>query len=338
MILKLAGHTYEGDKDVLAGDIGATKTNLAFCHWNGTGLSVQKTVTYKTKSFQDIGSMIREFIANEKMPGKICLGIAGPVQDGKVSLTNVHWEIEGKALSEEFNQVPVSLINDLEATAYGLAVIEQKNVHELYEGGKEAKGNMAIIAPGTGLGEAGLYQGLDGYYPFGTEGGHCDFAPRTDLDIEFYHFLKRKFGHVSWERVISGPGICTIYDFLRLEKDRSEPAWLKEKILMHDKASVISENAGECEICGETMELFIRYLAEESANLVLKLKASGGLFIAGGIIPHILPILHKEVFMKWFTSAGRLKSFLQSVPIKIVLNDKTPLLGAAWYGLLVQPS
>jgi glucokinase len=333
MILKIAGHTYDGEKDVLAADIGATKTNLAICHWDGKRLAIQKNATYTTKSFQDAGSMIREFISNEKIPGAISLGVAGPVRDGKVNLTNIHWEIDSKYVSGQFNGIPVSIINDLEASAYGLALLEQKDLFVLHEGRSKPGGNGAIIAPGTGLGEAGLYEGPDGYHPFATEGGHCDFAPRTDLDIEFYSFLRKKFGHVSWERVISGPGICNIYDFLHLEKDRPEPAWLKEKILAHDKASVISENAGECEICEETMEVFLRYLAEESANLVLKLNATGGLFIGGGIMPHVMPLLNRDVFIKWFSSVGRLKTFLQSVPVKILLNKNSPLLGAAWYGI-----
>ena len=333
MILKIAGQTHAGEKKVLAGDVGATKTNLALCHWDGSRLTIQKNVTYKTKNFQDAGSMIRDFISHEKNPGAISLGVAGPVRDGKVTLTNIGWEIDSKSVSAQLNGIPVSLINDLEASAYGLALLDQKDLFVVQEGRPEAGGNGAVIAPGTGLGEAGLYEGPDGYHPFATEGGHCNFAPVTDLDIEFYSFLRKKFGHVSWERVISGPGICNIYDFLHLEKEGPEPAWLKEKMLAHDKASVISENAGECEICQETMRLFLRYLAEESANLVLKLNATGGLFIGGGIIPHVLSLLNKDDFMKWFSSAGRLKPFLQSVPVKILLNETSPLLGAAWYGI-----
>lgn len=332
MILKMAKHKSESHQDILAGDIGATKTNLAICHWDGKGLFIKKNAHYKTLDFQGIGSMIREFIMNEKIPEKICLGVAGPVKDGKVKLTNIGWEISGEDLSIDLGTSAV-LVNDLEATAFSLAVLDEKDIHLLHQGEKKAKGNVAIIAPGTGLGEAGLYFDEDGYHPFPSEGGHCDFAPRTDIDIGLYHHLKKQFSHVSWERVVSGPGICSIYDFLHYEMEREEPAWLREKILTHDKATVISENVDECEICKEVIGLFIRYLAHESANLVLKFKATGGLYIAGGIVPHLLPVLNEDIFIKWFHQVGRLKDLLQAVPVKIILNKEAPLLGAAYFGI-----
>lgn len=336
MILNIFGNGNNKPTTILAADIGASKANLAVCEWNGGGLSVQKKAGYKTKGFKDIHSMIRQFLSKENMPEKICFGVAGPVHDNKATLTNINWQVDGKEISDNFNNIPVILINDLEAAANGLAVMHQKDMYVLHEGEKDLKGNCAIISPGTGLGEAGLYQKNGVYYPFATEGGHCDFAPRTDVDLELYLFLRKQWDHVSWERLISGPGICMIYDFLHHEKEREEPAWLKEKILAHDKATVISSNAGECEICGETMEYFLRYLAHESANLVLKLKATGGLFIGGGIVPHLLPIMQKDFFLKWFSKMGRLKNLLQRVPVKIILNEEAPLLGAAYFGMQMQ--
>ena len=333
MILKIAKHTWLNHKSVLAGDIGGTKANLAICSWNGLHLSLIKNNTYKTKDFKDINAMLNEFVCNEKMPEKICLGVAGPVNNGIVSMTNSALQIHSEEISKRFDGILVELINDLEATANGLAVIDESDIHVLHAGDNEAKGNVVIIAPGTGLGEAGLFHDRNGYHPFATEGGHCDFSPRTEIDIELFNFLRKKFGHVSWERVVSGPGICMIYDFLHHVKEREEPSWLKEKMLAHDKATVISEHAGECDICNETMELFLRYLARESANLVLKFKATGGLYIAGGIIPHLLPILHEDFFIKCFSQHSRMKELLQQIPVRIILNENTPLLGAAFHGV-----
>jgi len=332
MILKIANGDNKIEQDILAADIGATKTNIALCHWDGNDLLISNEATYKTKNFTDAGSLIDEFIGNDELPAKICLAVAGPVQENKVTLTNINWQIDGDQIAKQFHR-EVLLINDLEATAYSLAVLDSKDIHSIHQGERGSKGNVGIIAPGTGLGEAGLYFNGGGYHPFATEGGHSSFAPRIGIDIELYHFIKRNFEHVSWERIISGPGICTMYDFLLHVKEREEPSWIKEKMLAHDKASVISENATECAICKETMDMFIRYLAEESGNLVLKFKATGGLFIGGGIVPHLVSIIHEDYFLKHFSGFGRLKDLLQAVPISIILNKKAALFGAAYFGV-----
>jgi glucokinase len=336
MILKMANNKRKDAQDILAADIGATKTNIAVFHYNGSQFAMRKEATYQTQSFQSPEALISKFVGRDPLPGKISIGVAGPVQEGKVTLTNVSWQIDRRQLSSHFH-TPVFLINDLEATGYGLAVLEDNDLHLLHEGKKAVRGNVAIIAPGTGLGEAGLYFDQAYFHPFATEGGHCDFAPSTGLDTELYHFIKKSVDHVSWERIVSGPGICTIYDFLHREKERGEPAWLKEKMLAHDKAAVITSNADECAICREALELFIQYLARESANLVLKIKATGGLFVAGGIVPQLLPSLHENYFLKWFSGFGRMKNLLQAVPIKIILNKKAPLLGAAYFGINSEP-
>ncbi|OQP63846.1 glucokinase [Niastella vici] len=317
---------------ILAGDVGATKTNLAVYYCSGEDLFASKKAHYKTKDYPDLKKMITYFLNSEKMPDIISLGVAGPVRDGNVSITNIPLDVNGSEISDHFNHVPVVLINDLEATAYGLSVLNPKDISVINEGKKDTAGNIAIIAPGTGLGEAGLYWDRNTWHPFATEGGHCDFSPRTEMDTEIYNYLHKKFGHVSWERLISGPGICNIYDFLVKVKEREVPPWLTEKMLIHDHAIVISENADSCSICKEAIDLFIRYLAEESANLVLKLKATGGLFIGGGILPKILHLVQKDIFLKYFCDSGRLKTLLQDVAVKVILNEETALLGAAWYG------
>lgn len=316
---------------VLAGDIGATKTNLALIQFSGENFSVLKENRFRTNDSAGTGQIIAEFLTGNKVPDLMSLGVAGPVQNGKVSITNLSREIDCTEISGQNNNIPVYLVNDLEATAYGLAMLTPKDIHKLYEPIKKIKGNIALIAPGTGLGEAGLYWDGNNYHPFATEGGHSDFAPHNELDMELYAHLHKKFGHVSWERVVSGTGIISIYEFLRL-KDRETPAWLAEKMLAHDPAAVISENAEDAAICKETMDLFLRYLAIEGANLVLKLKATGGLFIGGGILPKIIRLVNADPFMRSFYDFGRMKPLLQNVPVNIVMNDRTALIGAACYG------
>lgn len=332
MLLKIAYRPILQPSTILAGDIGATKANLAIFYWSGDRLQVKREASFKSKDYPSVHHLLGDFLEDGDQPAAACLGVAGPVEDGKANLTNLGWLLDSKAISSKLQGLPVTLVNDLEAAANSLAVLEEKDVYTLHRGVR-GEGNAAVLAPGTGLGEAGLYHAKEGFYPFATEGGHSPFSPQAEIDVELYHYLHRIFGHVSFERVVSGPGICTLYDFLRQKKERDEPAWLKEKMLAHDKATVISENATECGICRETMDLFFRYLAMEAASLVLKLKATAGLFLGGGILPHLLQILDKDLFHKQFCNAGRLKFLLQDVPINIILNEKAPLLGAAYYGI-----
>lgn len=318
---------------LLAGDIGGTKTNMALYSYDGTTFTLLKEDKFRTKDYSDLGKMIADFLSGNKTPDRMCFGVAGPVLNGKVKITNVPWGIDSNEIAKLYNNIPVHLINDLETTAYGLAVLEEKDLHIIHES-KHTPGNWGIIAPGTGLGEAGLYWNGKNAHPFPTEGGHCDFAPRTEQDLEMFTYLKRKFGHVSWERLISGPGILTIYEFLRDVKEMDVPAWLTDKMLAHDDApALISENADNVPICTETMNLFLRYLATEAANLALKIKATAGIFIGGGIMPKNLKLIDTHAFLRWFHDFGRMKHLLEDIPIKIILNDKTALLGAAWYAV-----
>lgn len=318
---------------VLAGDVGATKTNLALYKTEKGQVMLQYEAQYKSRHYKNIFDLIRAFIGNNlPFPDSICLGVAGPVFQGQARLSNIDWEINADDLSAHFNIKKVRLINDLEATAYGLAMLNDSDVVTIHHGDDTAHGNAAIIAPGTGLGEAGLYWDGNYYHPFATEGGHADFAARNEFDFDLYNFLRKKFGHVSWERLVCGPGIVNIYQFLRDEKKQEVPEWLREEIAKGDAPAVISRHVSESEICKETMRLFIRFLAYESANLVLKLKATGGLFIGGGIAPKIVALLENNAFYSSFCQSGRLNYLLEKVPVKIILNDKTALLGAAFYG------
>lgn len=324
--------TNHQDKIVLAGDIGATKTNLGLIKWGKSNLVVLNEAKYSSRDYKNIIQLTGEFLKGLPLPDVICFGVAGPVLTGHAKLSNIDWEIDGKEISNHFGIKNIHLINDLEATAYGLAVLTEKDITVIHKGIDPASGYAAVIAPGTGLGEAGLYWDWNIYHPFATEGGHSDFAPRNDFEFELYNFLQKRFGHVSWERLVCGPGILNIYHFLRDEKKREEPGWLQEEFKNADEAAVISRHVNESAICMETMQLFVRYMAYESANLVLKFKATGGV-IGGGIVPQIVPMFRNNAFYSLFCQSGRLNYLLEKAPVKVILNAKAALLGAAYYGI-----
>ena len=332
--IKSSGKLRIQDKSeiVLAGDVGATKTNLALFKSKGNAIVSIAKKEFVSKEYKNITEMIGVFLKESPVPDCFCFGVAGPVMNGRAKLSNLLWDIESRQLARHFKIKKVKLINDLEANAYGLAMLNQKDVTSVHSVKNAEKGNVALISPGTGLGEAGMYWDGEFYHPFATEGGHCDFAPRNEFDFELYNFLKKKFGHVSWERLICGPGIVNIYHFLRDIKKRKEPEWLMKKMKEGDAAAIISQHVDKSAICKETMEHFIRYLAYESANIVLKFKATGGLFIGGGIAPKIISLFKENNFYDSYCQSGRLNYLLEKVPIKIILNEETALLGAAWYG------
>ena len=318
---------------VLAGDVGATKTHLGLFKVKGNAIVLIAKKEFASKDYKNITEMIEIFLREAPVPDSICFGVAGPVMNGRAKLSNISWDIDSRQLARRFKIKKVKLLNDLEANAYGLAELNQKDVISVHSVKNAEQGNVAIISPGTGLGEAGMYWDGEYYHPFATEGGHCDFAPRNEFDFELYNFLKKQFGHVSWERLLCGPGIVNIYNFLRDKKKQKEPQWLMKKMKEGDAAAIISQHIDKSAICKETMEHFIRYLALESANLVLKFKATGGLFIGGGIAPKIISLFTINHFYDSFCQSGRLDYLLEKVPIKIILNAQTALLGAAWYGI-----
>jgi glucokinase len=317
---------------LLAADIGGTKTNIALCRADSEGVTILEQKRYVSKDHPSLTDIVHDF-SKGALPGRLCAAVAGPVVDGRSKLTNLPWVLDSAAMSKDL-QIPVSFINDLEATAYGLAGLRPDELATLQVGDPAVKGNMAIIAPGTGLGEAGLYWDGERYHPFATEGGHTDFAPRTAKDVELFYALQQMFGHVSWERVVSGMGIKNIFHCLSSKRREPIPEWLSERMKTEDPAAVISQAALKHEdlICAETMELFVRYFATEASCLVLKLMATGGLFLAGGIPPKILPLLQTDNWTKNFDNNGRMHELSDKVPVRVVLNDKMALMGASYYG------
>lgn len=323
-----------GQKSVslLAADIGGTKTNIALYQADSSGLKMINQKRYASKDHSSLNDIIHDF-SGSNLPDRISAAVAGPVVNGKSKLTNLPWILDSEAMSKEM-KVPVCFINDLEATAYGMAGLDKDELTTLAEGEAGSKGNIAIIAPGTGLGEAGLFWDGQRYHPFATEGGHSDFSPRTSTDVDIFYFLQKQFGHVSWERVVSGMGIKNIFHFLTDSRKEQIPEWLSQRMQDEDPAAVISQAALHHEdlFCAETMELFVRYLATEAASLVLKLMATGGLYLAGGIPPKIVPLLQTDSWTKNFDNNGRMHELSDRIPVHVVLNDKMALQGAAYYG------
>ncbi|MBN8865113.1 MAG: glucokinase [Sphingobacteriales bacterium] len=318
---------------VLAGDVGGTHTRLVLIQPDHDSCLIIGTSRYPSAAYPALTDIIRKFLEPYPHPHIISLGVAGPVVNGVARLSNINWTIDNQELLQQFSAREVCIINDLEATAYGLQLLSDNEI-EIVHAGNGFAGNAAIIAPGTGLGEAGLYRDGEKYHPFATEGGHCDFAPYDEVDYQLLLALKEQFSHVSWERLVSGPGIQNIYRFLRDKKKLAEPGWLKQKLTNADMAAVISQHTDESEICGQTMQLFTKYLARESANLALKFNAGGGIFIGGGIVPHISPLLHQYSFNASFCQAGRMNYLLDRIPVSIILNPDTTLWGAASFACL----
>lgn len=331
-------HQFDKEKiTVLAGDVGGTKTNLGIFSFENKQMMLLANASYASDKFISTSDLIHHFLqeSNQPMPQKICLGVAGPVINDEVVFTNIKWKINAGELQQQTKTEQVFLLNDLHANAYGLAGLTEKDFVTITEGKQKLSGNMAIIAPGTGLGEAGLFWDGTRYHPFPTEGGHCDFGVLNDDDILLYQFLRKKSDFISWELVASGQAIHNLFLFLRDVKNMNEPSWLAEKLSATavDPLAIISEAAMEetSEICIATMKLFARYVARAACNLSLKMKAVGGLFISGGIPPKNLKYFQSKDFYNTFIQCDRMQDLVESIPVKIIMNDKTPLIGAAFY-------
>jgi glucokinase len=303
----------------LAGDIGGTKTHLAL--YDGDRLI--KDEKFPSAEFPGLVEIIRKFHTGKV--DKACFGIAGPVRDGRCKATNLPWAVDAKKLGSELNISKVWLINDLEATAWGIGCLKPNELATLNEGIAQ-KGNQAVIAAGTGLGEAGLYWNGNQHIPFSCEGGHADFAPRNEDEINLWHYLQKKYDHVSYERVLSGPGMEHLFWFLVESKKRKERLEGEIPRLITEKGL-----SGESETCREVLDWFASIYGGEAGNLALKFLALGGVYVGGGIAPRILKVLQNGSFMGGFLAKGRFDELLKTIPIKVILNDNAALLGAAEY-------
>jgi len=316
---------------ILAGDIGGTKVNLAFFDVAGGRLVPGPAGTFPSQQYPSFEQLVHEFVSAHKLHvTQAAFGVAGPVKHGRAQLTNVAWAVDSATLNRSLG-ASVWLLNDLEATAYGIAALDPHDFVVLNCGDKQATGNAAVIAAGTGLGESGLFWDGQRHLAWACEGGHAEFSPRTDLDVELLKYLRAQFGRVSWERVLSGPGLFSIYKFLRDTNRADEPAWLAAELAQGDPPAVISQVAldGRAEICVKALDLFVTYYGAEASNLALKMLATAGVYVGGGIAPKIINKLRDGTFMKAFIFGGRLSALLAAMPVKVIMNDKTALLGAA---------
>ncbi|MBS1518160.1 MAG: glucokinase [Bacteroidetes bacterium] len=318
---------------ILAGDAGATKTELALIGFSSGKFRFLKSEKYISSDFNSISGIIKTFLNSaELMPAAACIGVPGPVKEGKVISTNIPWEIDEKIISEVHKISCFKVVNDLEAIATAIPETENKFLTRIYKG-KEAKknGNKMIIAPGTGLGQAILVYAGDGYNVISTEGGHADFAPVTDIEIDLLKYLKTKFGHVSIERVISGIGIQNIYEFLLTRDEFKNSVNYFEQKEIRDIPAKISEEAlkGNSSICSKTIEIFVSALGELCGSKVLSTNAKGGVYLCGGIPPKIIRKLTGGTFARSYLNKGRLSYFVEPVPVYVVSDESAGIRGAA---------
>jgi len=317
---------------ILSGDIGGTHARLAFFEFTDGHFRLGPASVFPSREYSSLDEIAAKFVRSTGIqPEAACFGIAGPVHNGTVSTSNLPWVIDSQVLGKELHVAKAILINDLEASAWGIASLNPGDAFPINQVGGDAFGNQAVIAAGTGLGEAGIWSDGVQQRIIASEGGHADFAPRNPLQVELFNYLAAQFGHVSYERALSGPGLVNIFHFLRDTGRGSEPEWLTEEMAQSDPAAAISRAAddGKCSLSAQAMDIFISVYGAEAGNLALHMMATGGIFLAGGIAPKILPHLSSPAFMNAFLDKGRMRPVLEQIPVKVITNDRVALLGAA---------
>lgn len=319
---------------ILAGDIGGTNTRLALVEERDGRLVPVAQARVRSREHASLETVVRAFLTAHPEPvTRAAFGIAGPVRRGVCDATNLPWIVDAAHLGREFGIGRIGLINDLEANAWGIPELTPDDFALLQTGAPEAEGNLALVSAGTGLGKAGVHWDGSRHRPFATEGGHADFAPRNELETALLAYLLTQFPRVSVERVVSGPGLQNIYRFLRETGRGEEPVWLTERMRSGDPSAVISQAAlaGESAICSQALDLFVTLYGAEAGNFALNVLAAGGVFLGGGIAPKILPRLKDPVFLNAFLGKGRMRPLLEAMPVRVILNEDTALLGAARY-------
>jgi glucokinase len=319
---------------ILAGDIGGTKVNLAIYTIDDGRLTPGVMNTYRSRDHSSLHEIIQAFVTEHRIkPEVACLGVAGPVRNQRAQPTNLPWIVDAAELQQAFGFKDIFLLNDLETNAYGIAAVPPGDLVELNRGSDVDHGNIAIISAGTGLGQAGLFWDGKHYVAMPSEGGHSDFSPRTDLDIALLQYLRNRLGQVSWEHILSGRGFFHLYQFLRDTGRGKEQSWVEKEFQATDPAVVITRAGleGKCELCRQTLDLFVGYYGAATSNLALTLLATGGVYLGGGIAPKIISHLTNGQFLKAFIGQGRMKDLLASMRVRVILNDKTALMGAARY-------
>lgn len=316
---------------ILVGDIGGTKTVLGMAEKTGERIELSETRRYPSGAYTSLEELVRHFRSETKVHfDAAAFAVAGPVHADSSRVTNLPWEIDARRLEHELEIRSARLLNDLEAVAWGIPLLPSEGFAVLHPGDERAQGNACVVAAGTGLGQAGMYWDGHRHRPFATEGGHTDFAPSDERELALLTFLRHRYGHVSWERVVSGMGIGNLYAFLR---DRAQEATIgpDEKVLGSDLPAAVAAAAadGSCPLCAETMRLFARLYGREAGNVALKHMALGGVYLAGGIAPKNLDLLRRPEFLDAFFEKGRMQPLMRRMPVKVILDPKVPLYGAA---------
>jgi glucokinase len=325
---------------LLAADIGGTKTNLAIFSLEAGLRAPLAEATFSSAAYPSLAALVSEFLSQVNVkPERASFGVAGPVVAGQATITNLPWVMDEAQLQTALNLLSVHLLNDLDAIARAVPQLEPDDLYTLNEGRAAPGGAIAVIAPGTGLGEAFLTWDGARYRAHASEGGHSDFAPTNLLEIELLRYLQQELGleHVSYERVCSGRGLPNIYTYLKDSGCAEEPAWLAKQLAAADDPTPVIVNAAidgarPCELCVATLNTFVSILGAETGNLALKVLATGGVYLGGGIPPRILPALKHERFMQAFRHKGRMSDLLTQMPVQVILNPKVALLGAACHG------
>jgi glucokinase len=317
---------------ILAGDIGGTNTRLALFDGTPDRLNPVDIEVFPSPQFSGLPEIVRKYLVkHDQKVQAAAFGLPGAVVDGRVETTNLPWVVDSRHLSQELSLDRVDLINDLFANAHGIVLLKESDFVVLNDGTPSPTGNRVLISAGTGLGEAGLLAEADGgFRPFPSEGGHSDFAPTNELQMDLLRYLFGRFEHVSYERVLSGPGLHNIFEFLRDTQRAEEPGWLAEEIKNGDPSAAIAKSAlaGSATIAVQALDIFVAIYGAEAGNMTLKVVATAGAFIGGGIAPKIVVKLKGPTFMNAFTAKGRFHTLLRNVPVKVITNDKTALFGA----------
>ena len=322
----------EGDLFVLAGDIGGTKTNLGFFRQGKTRPVAKVIETYSSREAPNLESIIARFLRKHQvLVQSACFGIAGPVINGRCQTTNLPWYVAEDKIKKRFEWAHVSLINDLTATAHAIPLLSSRELFRLNKTKSRKGQNLALVAPGTGLGKALLIFRDGEYVPVPSEGGHIDFSPNTEAEIKLWRYLHKRFGHVSVERILSGPGLVNIYLWLKDTGRHRIPTWLAKNMEEMDPARAITEAAldGKHPVCVAALNMFVSIFGAVAGNLALIAMTTGGVYLGGGIPPKILPKLKESMFMQAFTNKGRFSEFLEKIPVRVILNEQAALLGAA---------
>ena len=323
---------------ILAGDIGGTYARLGAFETEGNRLRCVVEKVYETHEHGGLAEIIAQVVRGEGIPvHSACFGVAGPVRAGCCQISNLPWLIDSRELARQLKLNSAGLLNDLEAYAYGIDALESKDFITLSEGSEDAEGNRAVISARTGLGMAGLYWDGFRHHPFACEGGHADFAPRDEIQMELLAYLQKKYHHISCERILSGPGIRNIYEFLRDTHKAEEPDWLREQVAAaHDVPALISNLAleGKSPLCDQALSIFVSVFGAETGNCALRYMTTGGIFIGGIIAAKTVSKTKASLFMQPLLDKGRMETLLKDMPIKIILNEDCGLIGAARYTLV----